>query len=76
MNSLIRPMPEVPADLARATTLYTRPETARLLKCSVPTVDRLIKEGAIAPTRIGGRIFFSVDSIMAFCAPAAAKVAA
>jgi excisionase family DNA binding protein len=76
MNCLIRPMPPVPADLERATRLYSRLETAKLLKCSVPTVDRLIKEGAIAPTRIGGRIFFSIDSIMAFCAPTAAKVAA
>jgi hypothetical protein len=70
-NSLIREMPEVPADLARATTLFTRWETAKLLRCSVPNLDRRRAAGEIAPTKVGGRTFYSQDAIIAFCNRAA-----
>ena len=42
---------------------YTRSECSKLLRISLPTLDRYTKEGLLKPVRIGRRVFYSLDCI-------------
>jgi len=50
--------------------LITRAEAARLLRISLPTVDKLTKEGTLKRVIIGKRVLFSEDDIKAAIAAA------
>ena len=45
--------------------LLTRAEAARLLRISLPTLDRLTKEGALKRVVLGKRVLFAVTDIEA-----------
>jgi hypothetical protein len=42
---------------------YTRKETARLLRITLPTLARLTKDGFIVSKRVGCRILYDADVI-------------
>lgn len=42
---------------------YTREETAKLLRVTLPTLARLTKDGVISAKRIGGRILYDAEAI-------------
>lgn len=46
--------------------LLTRFESAKMLRISVPTLDRHIANGLLIPARVGGRVFFREDALKAF----------
>jgi len=46
--------------------LLTKKEVAMELRCSVSSVDRLRKSGALNSTMIGGKVFFTLDEIASF----------
>ncbi len=50
--------------------LITRAEAARILRISLPTVDKLAKEGALRRVVLGKRILFSEEDIKAAIAAA------
>jgi excisionase family DNA binding protein len=50
----------------REQTFLDREETARTLRVSVTTVDRLIKSGRLRAARIGRRVVCSPQAIEAF----------
>jgi excisionase family DNA binding protein len=45
--------------------LLTKVEAARLLRISLPTLDRLTKEGALKRVVLGKRVLFAEDDIEA-----------
>ncbi len=46
--------------------LLTKPEAAKILRRSSPSVDRLRKQGALAWRQVGGRVLFSTDDLESF----------
>jgi hypothetical protein len=76
MNFALHPTPPVPPDVVRAVTMFTRAEAAKLLRCSVTNIDRRTKSGELKPTRVGGRVFYSLASITAYCGQPLQQVAA
>lgn len=49
-------------------TIISKPETAKELSSSPATIDRMRQRGELQSKAIGGRIFFTVDSIAEFLA--------
>lgn len=49
--------------LHKGQKVYTRKETADLLRITLPTLGRLYKDGIIPYRRIGSRIIFEADEI-------------
>ena len=48
--------------------LVSRREAARLLNLSIKSIDLLQKDGRLQPTKIGGRVLFSMVTLSAFAA--------
>jgi len=49
--------------MARFTSLLSRKQAAQYLHISISSVDRLLREGSIPSVKIGGRVFFSEESL-------------
>jgi excisionase family DNA binding protein len=45
---------------------YSPSEAARQIGCSRPFIDRQISEGRLHATKVGGRVFVSLDALKAF----------
>lgn len=44
--------------------IYTRQETAELLGMSLPSLDKLVREGRIQARKLGGKILFLSEDIV------------
>lgn len=42
---------------------FTKTELKRLLKVSMPTIDRWSKQGILERFTVGGRVYFSAESV-------------
>ena len=42
----------------QAVGIYTRQETAKYLKCSLPTLQKMVSDGKLHPSKVNGKLLF------------------
>lgn len=42
----------------QASGTYSRKETAKLLKCSLPTLKKMVSDGTLHPSKVKGKVLF------------------
>lgn len=48
-------------DILNTTTMFTKKEVAKMLRCCIRTVEYRVKAGMLKPTKMGRHVLFSVS---------------